>query len=70
MKDEVISTFDKEKNKMYKRLERTTNFNSNIEKPLNYSDYYTWLDNATEARNNYIQGSISKEQALEIIKTK
>lgn len=68
MKDEVISTFDKEKNKMYKRLERTMNFNSNIEKPLSYSDYYTWLDNAVEARNNYIQGSITKKQALDIIR--
>lgn len=69
MKDEVISTFDKEKNKMYKRLERTTDFNSNIEKPLSYSDYYSWLDKATEARNNYIQGNIDKAQALEIITT-
>ncbi len=68
MKDEVISTFDKEKNKMYKRLERTNDFNSNIEKPLSYSDYYTWLDKATEARNNYIEGAITKEQALEIIR--
>ena len=67
MKDEVISTFDKEKNKMYKRLERTTDFNSNIEKSLSYSDYYSWLDKATEARNNYIQGAISKEQALKSI---
>lgn len=53
---------------MYKRLERTTDFNSNIEKPLSYSDYYSsWLDKATKARNNYIQGSISKEQALKSI---
>ena len=70
MNDEVISTFDKEKNKMYKRLERTNDFNSNIEKPLSYSDYYSWLDKATEARNNYIQGAISKEQALKRITVK
>lgn len=68
MKDEVISTFDKEKNKMYKRLERTNDFNSNIEKSLSYSDYYTWLDKATDARNDYIQGVITNEQALNIIK--
>lgn len=68
MKDEVICVFDKEKNKMYKRLERTTDFNSNTEKLLNYSDYYAWLDKATEARNNYIQGNITKEQALKSIK--
>lgn len=67
-KDEVISTFDKEKNKMYKRLERTTDFNSNIEKPLSYSDYYSWIDKATEARNNYIQGNITTQQAIKIIK--
>lgn len=68
MKDEVISIFDKEKNKMYKRLERTTDFNSNIEKPLSYSDYYSWIDKATEARNNYIQGNITTQQAIKIIK--
>ena len=68
MKDEVISTFDKEKNKMYKRLERTNDFNSNIEKPLSYSDYYSWLDKATEARNKYLQGDITMEQAIRIIK--
>lgn len=68
MKEEVISTFDKEKNKMYKRLERTNDFNSNIEKSLSYSDYYSWLDKATAARNNYIQGDITIEQAIKIIK--
>ncbi len=69
MKDEVISTFDKEKNKMYKRLERTNDFNSNTEKSLDFADYYYWLDKATEARNNYIQGNIDKAQALKIITT-
>lgn len=68
MNDEVINTFDKEKNKMYKRLERTNDFNSNIEKPLSYSDYYTWLNNATVARNKYLQGDITKEQAIKVIK--
>lgn len=67
MKDEVISTFDKEKNKMYKRFERTNDFNSNTEKSLDFADYYHWLDKATEARNNYIQGNIDKAQALKII---
>lgn len=69
MKDEVISTFDKEKNKMYKRFERTNDFNSNTEKSLDFADYYFWLDKATEARNNYIQGNIDKAQALKIITT-
>ncbi len=69
MKDEVISTFDKEKNKMYKRLERTNDFNSNTEKSLGFADYYSWLDKATKARNNYIQGNINKAQALKIIIT-
>lgn len=69
MKDEVISTFDKEKNKMYKRFERTNDFNSNTEKSLDFADYYYWLDKATEARNNYIQGNIDKAQALKIITT-
>lgn len=68
MKNEVINVFDKEKNKMYKRLVRTIDFNSNTEKSLNYTDYYNWLDKATEARDNYVQGNITKEEALKIIK--
>lgn len=66
---EVIETFDRIKRKMYKRYERAEygiNQKSS-EKNLSYAEYYQWLDRATRARDEYLEGKISKEEALKII---
>ena len=36
-------------------------------KGITYSEYYEWLDAATEARDQFLKGSISQEDALKII---
>lgn len=68
-RDEVIKAFDRTKRKMYKRYERKEyGINQKpSEKNLSYAEYYEWLDAATKARDEYLEGKISKEEALEII---
>ena len=68
-RDEVIKAFDQAKRKMYKRYERAeSGINQKpSEKNLSYAEYYEWLDAATKARDEYLEGKISKEEALEII---
>lgn len=66
---EVIETFDRIKRKMYKRYERAEyGINQKpSEKDLSYAEYYQWLDQATGARDDYLEGKISKEDALNLI---
>ena len=52
---------------MYKRYERTLNAPDAVEKPLNFEEYYDWLEKARTARDNYLEDKISKEEALNII---
>lgn len=65
----VIETFDRTKRKMYKRYERAEyGINQKpSEKDLSYAEYYQWLDRATRARDDYLEGKISKEEALKVI---
>ena len=66
---EVIEIFDRIKRKMYKRYERAEyGINQKpSEKDLSYAEYYQWLDQATRARDDYLEGKISKEDALNLI---
>ncbi len=65
-RDEVIEAFDRAKRKMYKRYERKEyGINQKpSEKDLSYAEYYQWLDRATQARDEYLEGNISKKEAL------
>lgn len=69
-RDEVIKAFDQAKRKMYKRYERKEyGINQKpSEKDLSYAEYYEWLDAATKARDEYLAGKISEEDAMKIIK--
>ena len=66
-RDSVIETFDRTKRKMYKRIERTNDFSNATANSLSLTQYYDWLDKAEQARNEYLAGKISAEEALEII---
>lgn len=66
-RDSVIETFDRTKRKMYKRFERTNDFSNATANSLSLTQYYDWLDKAEQARNEYLAGKISAEEALEII---
>ncbi len=67
-RDEVVETFDRAKRKMYKRYERTAYYNQKPSgKDLSYAEYYAWLDRATKARDDYLAGTITAEDALMLI---
>ena len=66
-RDSVIQTFDRTKRKMYKRFERTNDFSNATSNSLSFEQYYDWLDKAEQARDEYLTGKISAEEALEII---
>ena len=66
----VVEEFDRAKRRMYKRYERAEFFNKEpSEKDLSYEEYYQWLDRAARARDDYLAGKLSAEEALSIIQT-
>ena len=55
---------------MCKRYERAEFINKEpSEKDLSYGEYYQWLDRAAKARDDYLAGKLSTEEALNIIQT-
>lgn len=66
-RNEVLKAFDTQRGKMYKRYERTLNSPDTVEKPLSFDKYYDCLEKARTARDDCIEGRISKEEALKII---
>ena len=64
--DEILGAYDKAKNKMYKRMERLELFGE-TEKSISRSDYLYWLDKAQKAKQYYLDGKISAEEALDVI---
>ena len=66
----VVEEFDRAKQRMYKRYERAEFINKEpSEKDLSYGEYYQWLDRAAKARDDYLAGKLSTEEALNIIQT-
>ena len=67
-REKVVETFDRVKRRMYKRYERTEFINQKpSDKSLSYDEYYVWLDKATKARDEYLMGELSAEDALQVI---
>ena len=65
----VVEEFDRAKQKMYKRYERALDPDKKVtEKDLSYAEYYEWLDQATQARDAYLAGRLSEEDALKAIR--
>lgn len=64
----VIEEFDRAKRRMYKRYERTGDLSKKPSgKDLSYSEYYEWLEQAADARDQYLAGELDEKEALEII---
>ena len=63
----VVEEYDRAKQRMYKRYERTLDGKKPSEKDLSYKDYITWLDTATGARNQFLAGELTEKEALESI---
>ena len=66
-RDKVIEEFDRARQRMYKRYERTRDFNQATDKSLTSAELYDWTAQATEARDQYLAGELSEEEALKII---
>lgn len=66
-KQTVINEFDRAKRRLYKRYSRTLDEKVSSEKDLTLSEYYEWLDRATDARDRFVKGELSQEEALSII---
>lgn len=66
--DKVIGTFDRVKRKMYKRVERAGSLSGERAKTdMTYEEYCDWLAAAGTAREDYLAGKITAEQALKVI---
>ena len=63
----VIAEFDLSKGRMLRRLERTGI--DKKESPIDISDedFCRWLEKAADAKNHYLAGTLSEEEALQII---
>lgn len=66
--DIVLKTFEKEKNKMYKRMERTQSFGE-TPKSVSYDEYMDWLNKAINAKNMYLNNELTEIEVLRIIQT-
>lgn len=63
----VIREYDRAKQRMYKRYERTLDGKKPSGKDLSYQDYITWLDTATAARDQFLAGELTEQEALQCI---
>ena len=55
---------------MYKRYERTTWTLEALPKGISFKEYSDWREGASQARDKYIKGELTQEEALKIIEVK
>ena len=67
MNDEVLKTFDRVKQKMYKRYERENLSLEQLPHGLTWREYQAWHTKAMQARDAYVAGKLSAEEAIKII---
>lgn len=66
--DKVVGAYDQAQRRMYKRYERTADGKKKpTTKDLSYEEYYTWQERASKARDDYLKGEITEEEAIRII---
>lgn len=63
----VIEEFDRAKQRMYRRRERSGYGKKKTDKDLTFDEYYAWMEKATAAREQFLKGEITEEEALSII---
>lgn len=66
-KDIIINTYNRTYQKLYKRYERSSLQTHELPKSLSVSEFYEWQESATKARNDYLKGLISADEALLVI---
>lgn len=65
--NKVTSEFHRIKDLLLHRLDRTGYGKKPSAVDLSYKEFYRWLDAATAARNQFLAGEITEEEALRII---
>ena len=65
--DPVLKAYDRTKHKMYKRYERTTWTLEKLPKGISFEKYLDWREPAAVARDKYLKGELTAEEALKII---
>lgn len=65
--DRVIGEFDRSKEMMYRRAERTGPDKKPSPIDLTRPAYWAWLTKATDALDSYLIGELSEEEAIQII---
>ena len=68
--DPVLKAFERTKQKMYKRYERTTWTLEDLPNGISFEEYLNWRESASRARDKYIKGEMTKGEALKIIEVK
>ncbi len=68
--DGVLKIYERTKQKMYKRYERASCSLEPLPHGLSWQEYEQWLYNARDAKDKYVLGEITAEEALEIIEVK
>lgn len=65
--DPVLKAFERTKQKMYKRYERAAYALKQLPKGISIEKYWDWSEAASAARDKYLRGELTAEEALEII---
>lgn len=65
--DPVLKAFERTKQKMYKRYERATDSLKKLSKGISIEKYWNWSEAASAARDKYLKGELTAEEALKII---
>ena len=68
--DKVLKAYERTKQKMYKRYERANDSLEPLAHGLSWNEYEQWQKSAREAKDKYVLGKITAEEALEIIEVK
>lgn len=65
--DPVLKAFERTKQKMYKRYERAAYALKQLPKGISIEMYWDWSEAASAARDQYLRGELTAEEALKII---
>ena len=65
--ERVVAEYDRTKQRMYKRYERSGWGKKPSEKDLSYGDYLSWSRTTADARDKFLAGELTEEEALAVI---
>ena len=66
-RDPVLKAFERTRQKMHKRYERAADSLKKLSKGISIEEYWNWSEAASAARDKYLKGELTAEEALKII---